>query len=68
VLEQDADLVIFLYRHENYEKDEERPSTEKTEVLISKHRNGPIGQVELAFEANINAFYNFSESNTQGGS
>jgi len=67
-LEQDADLVIFLYRHAYYEKDEERPSTEKTEVLISKHRNGPIGQVELAFEANINAFYNFSESTTQGGS
>lgn len=67
-LEQDADLVIFLYRHAYYEKDEERPSTEKTEVLISKHRNGPIGQVELAFEANINAFYNFSETSTQGGS
>jgi replicative DNA helicase len=67
-LEQDADLVIFLYRQAYYEKDEERPSTEKTEVLISKHRNGPIGQVELAFEANINAFYNFSETSTQGGS
>lgn len=67
-LEQDADLVIFLYRQAYYEKDEERPSTEKTEILISKHRNGPIGQVELAFEANINAFYNFSETSTQGGS
>lgn len=67
-LEQDADLVIFLYRDAYYEKDDERPSTEKTEILISKHRNGPIGQVELAFEANINAFYNFSETSTQGGS
>ena len=67
-LEQDADLVIFLYRNAYYEKDEERPATEKTEVLISKHRNGPIGQVDLAFESNINAFYNYSENTNQGGS
>lgn len=60
-LEQDADLVIFLYRQAYYERDEDRPDTEKTEVLISKHRNGPIGQVDLAFESNINAFYNFAD-------
>lgn len=65
-LEQDADLVIFLYRQAYYDRDEDRPSTEKTEVLISKHRNGPIGQVDLAFESNINAFYNFSESGPKG--
>lgn len=65
-LEQDADLVIFLYRQAYYERDEDRPVTEKTEVLISKHRNGPIGQVDLAFESNINAFYNFADSNTKG--
>lgn len=63
-LEQDADLVVFLYRQAYYDRDEDRPDTEKTEVLISKHRNGPIGQVDLAFESNINAFYNFAE---QGG-
>lgn len=62
-IEQDADLVLFLYRQAYYDRDEDRPETEKTEVLISKHRNGPIGQVDLAFESNINAFYNFSEGN-----
>jgi replicative DNA helicase len=65
-LEQDADLVVFLYRSAYYEKDEERPSTEKTEVLISKHRNGPVGQVDLAFESNVNAFYNFAENTVKG--
>lgn len=65
-LEQDADLVIFLYRQAYYDKDEDRPATEKTEVLISKHRNGPIGQVDLAFESNINAFYNFADSSPKG--
>lgn len=60
-LEQDADLVVFLYRQAYYDRDEDRPDTEKTEVLISKHRNGPIGQVDLAFESNINAFYNYAD-------
>ena len=67
-LEQDADIVLFLYRQAYYEKEETSASTEKTEVLISKHRNGPTGQVDLAFESSINAFYNFAEqSYNQGG-
>lgn len=65
-IEQDADIVLFLYRQAYYERDEDRPDTEKIEVLISKHRNGPIGQVDLAFEAAINAFYNYSETNPRG--
>lgn len=62
-IEQDADIVLFLYRQAYYERDEDRPETEKIEVLIAKHRNGPIGQVDLAFESAINAFYNYSETN-----
>lgn len=65
-IEQDADIVLFLYRQAYYERDEDRPETEKIEVLIAKHRNGPIGQVDLAFESAINAFYNYSETNPKG--
>lgn len=57
-LEQDADIVLFLYRESYYKREEEEKSTEVTEVLISKHRNGATGSVNLAFERSINAFYN----------
>jgi len=61
-LEQDADIVLFLYRESYYKREEEEKTTEVTEVLISKHRNGATGSINLAFERNINAFYNISES------
>lgn len=46
-IEQDADVVMFLYREDYYERDTEKKNI--VEVLIRKHRNGPIGQVELYF-------------------
>jgi len=46
-IEQDADLVIFLYRDEYYHPDSERKGI--TELLIRKHRNGPIGNAEVFF-------------------
>lgn len=46
-LEQDSDVVMFLYRDEVYNKNTERPNL--AEVIIAKHRNGPIGTVELRF-------------------
>jgi replicative DNA helicase len=60
-LEQDADIVLFLYRESYYKREEEEKATEVTEVLISKHRNGATGSINLAFERSINAFYNISE-------
>ena len=66
-LEQDADIVLFLYRESYYKREEEEKATEVTEVLISKHRNGATGSVNLAFERNINAFYNISEPSAGQG-
>jgi replicative DNA helicase len=46
-IEQDADIVMFLHREETFDPDTDRKGI--GDVLISKHRNGPTGQVELAF-------------------
>lgn len=57
-IEQDADLVIFIYREEYY-----RPKTEKkgiAEIIISKQRNGPTGKVELTFINEYAKFENLS--------
>ena len=55
-IEQDADVVMFLYRDEYYHED----STKKgiAEVIIAKQRNGPIGTVELVWLANYTKFAN----------
>jgi replicative DNA helicase len=58
-IEQDADIVMFLYRSNYYDKDKE--SQEETEVVdlsLAKHRNGGIGKIQLAFEKNISRFTN----------
>lgn len=46
-IEQDADVVIFIYRDDYYNKESERKGV--TELLVRKHRNGPIGDIELFF-------------------
>ena len=57
-IEQDADLVMFLYREEYYKREEEKNNErEDVELILAKHRNGPTGTLKLAFEKNINAFY-----------
>jgi replicative DNA helicase len=54
-LEQDADLVMFLFRPEYYKSDE-KPGI--AEVHVAKHRNGPTGTVELKFRRDHTRFYN----------
>lgn len=56
-IEQDADIVMFLYRDEYYNKEEsESPNT--GEVIIAKHRNGPTGTVDLVFKKEFTKFLN----------
>jgi replicative DNA helicase len=57
-LEQDADAVIFIYREEYYEEDSEREG--EADLIIAKHRNGPIGRVVLTFHKEYPKFMNFA--------
>lgn len=62
-LEQDSDVVLFIYRDEYYNRDENKTSErEDVELIIAKHRNGPTGTVKLAFERDINAFYGIANN------
>ena len=64
-IEQDADLVMFLYREDVYKKDpNERDGT--AEALISKNRNGPIGMSPLIFMAQIPKFVKASHEHMAG--
>ena len=53
-IEQDADIVAFLYRDDYYEKETEKKDI--IEIIIAKQRNGPVGTVELAFRKEYNKF------------
>jgi replicative DNA helicase len=57
-IEQDADLILFIYRDEVYNSDS--PSQGKAEIIIGKQRNGPIGKVELAFRGEYTRFDNLA--------
>lgn len=58
-IEQDADIVMFLYNDDYYNlKAKEKPNASATELIISKHRSGSTGTIDLIFEKNISAFKN----------
>jgi len=59
-IEQDADVVLFIYREEVYKRDEENEG--KADLIISKQRNGPIGVVKLAFLKQYTKFENLLEA------
>ncbi|MBU5612786.1 replicative DNA helicase [Geomonas azotofigens] len=58
-IEQDADIIMFVYRGEVYDKENEDLKG-KAEVIIGKHRSGPIGTVDLAFRGEFTRFENLS--------
>ena len=58
-LEQDADIVMFLYREDYYEREVQSANNE-AEVIIAKHRNGPTGTVKLFFHKQFTRFDNLS--------
>ena len=58
-IEQDADIVMFLYREDYYKKDTDEKNV--TEVILAKQRNGPIGTVKLAWLPDFTKFANLSK-------
>jgi replicative DNA helicase len=60
-IEQDADLIAFVYRDEVYNEDS--PEKGIAEIIIGKHRNGPIGVVKLTFLGQYTRFENFASPN-----
>ena len=58
-IEQDADVVMFLYRDDYYNKDTDTPNV--AEVIIAKQRNGPIGTVNLGWKPELTRFVNMAK-------
>ena len=59
-IEQDADVVMFIHRDDKYNKDSTKPNI--AEILIEKHRNGPVGKIELYFDEKKVTFHDIDKS------
>jgi len=61
-IEQDADVILFIFREEVYAPDKEEAKG-RAEVIIGKQRNGPIGKIDLTFLGRFTRFANFQDPN-----
>jgi replicative DNA helicase len=57
-LEQDADVVMFIYRDEVYNEESQDRAT--AEIILAKHRNGPTGRTQLVFHEDYTRFANMA--------
>jgi replicative DNA helicase len=64
-LEQDSDIVWFIYREELYDRETEKKGI--AEIIMAKHRNGPLGVVPLRFEARTTRFQNLTRYTSPAG-
>ncbi|WP_128895583.1 replicative DNA helicase [Longirhabdus pacifica] len=62
-IEQDADIVSFLYRDDYYNQESEKKNI--IEIILAKQRNGPVGTVELVFLKNYNKFVNYDRAHEE---
>jgi replicative DNA helicase len=65
-IEQDADLILFLYRDEVYNRSDDNPNRGKAELIIGKQRNGPTGKIELAFLSKFTTFKDLYKGEVEG--
>jgi replicative DNA helicase len=65
-LEQDADVVAFIYRDEVYNKEENNPNRGTAEIILAKQRNGPTGDIKLAFLSAYTRFENLAPEAMRG--
>jgi replicative DNA helicase len=67
-IEQDADVVLFLHRERNLEKEStETLNVVETELIVAKQRNGPVGTIQIAFIPRYTKFENLADDMEQGG-
>ncbi len=64
-IEQDADVVMFIHREDKINKESERPNI--AEILVEKHRNGPVGSAELYFDGKHVRFLNLDNNHNSTG-